>query len=122
MIKWTFATRKKEILILGFRKANKEVFIHIFCNEFCNPIYAFQIVAGLYSKHNLGTPKFIPEELNWVHTIPLPGSTLTPEETMLIHQLTNSMFWTIFMKFPTKITKRPFLFSFNDLLKTACPL
>lgn len=94
-----FATRSMDVPYLGFRKGRKEVYVHIFCNEFMNPFYAIQIVANLYKKFNLGKPVFSTAERNWIHTIPLPGAQLTEEETLLIHQLTQSLFWTIFMDY-----------------------
>ena len=94
-----FATRNMEVPILGFRKDGKEVYVHVFCNEFINPLYAIQIVVNLYTKFKLGKPAFIPEELNWIHTIPIPGKELGQAETLLIHQLTQSMFWTIYMDY-----------------------
>jgi hypothetical protein len=94
-----FATRKMDVPILGFRKNRKEIYVHVFCNEFINPFNAVQIVANLYTKFKLGKPAFLPEELNWIHTIPIPGNELGHAETMLIHQLTQSMFWTIYMDY-----------------------
>ena len=64
-----------------------------------NPLFAIQLVAKLYEKFNLGKPTFLPEEPNWIHTIPLPGADLSPEETLLIHQITQSLFWTIYMDY-----------------------
>jgi hypothetical protein len=64
-----------------------------------NPFYAIQMVVELYIKFNLGKPTFIPEELNWIHTIPMPGKELGKAETLFIHQLTQSMFWTIYMDY-----------------------
>jgi len=69
-----FAARKMGAPSLGFRQKGKEVYVHIFCNEFMDPFYAVQIVAKLYRKFNLGIPAFAPGELNWIHTIPLPGA------------------------------------------------
>jgi hypothetical protein len=93
------ATLKKDVPSLGFRKNAKEVYVHIFCNEFINPLNAMHMVVSMYIKFDLGEPTFIPKELNWIHSIPLPGGQLTNAETMLIHQLTQSMFWTIYMDF-----------------------
>jgi hypothetical protein len=94
-----FATRKGEVPCLGFRKNGKEVYVHVFCNEFMNPFYAIQIVFNLYTKFKLGKPTFLLEELNWIHTIPIAEKALSPAETMFIHQLTQSMFWTIYMDY-----------------------
>ena len=94
-----FATRKIEVPLLGVRKNGKEVYVHVFCNEFLDPIYAIQIVSGLYSKFKLGKPAFITEGHNWIHTIPIPGVGLTEAETVLVHQLTQSLFWTIYMDY-----------------------
>jgi len=94
-----FATRNMDIPCIGFRKGRKEVYIHVFCNEFVNPLFAIQIVANLYKQFNLGDPAFSPEELNWIHTIPLPGADLSAKETLLIHQITQSLFWTIYMDY-----------------------
>jgi len=35
----TFATLKMEVPVLGFKKTGTEVYLHVFCNEFINPIY-----------------------------------------------------------------------------------
>jgi hypothetical protein len=94
-----FATRKMNVPSLGFRKGRKEVYVHIFCNEFMNPFYACLTVTSLYTKFNLGKPTFAPEEPNWIHTIPLPNADLTQEETLLIHQIAHSLLWTIFMDY-----------------------
>jgi len=94
-----FATRNMGVPLLGFRKKGEEVYVHVFCNEFVNIDYAAEIVANLYQKFNLGKPAFAAEEPNWIHTIPIPGADLTPEETFLIHQLTQSLFWTIYMDY-----------------------
>jgi hypothetical protein len=94
-----FATLKMEVPILVLRKAGKEVYIHVFCNEFMNPIYPIQLVIGLYEKYTLGKPGFLPEERNWIHTIPIPGTGLDAAETLLTHQLTQSLFWTVFMDY-----------------------
>lgn len=94
-----FATRNVDVPYLGFRKDKKEVYVHIFCNEFMLPFLAMQIVANLYKKYNLGEPIFAPEEPNWIHTIPLPGAVLSQHETLLIYQITQSLFWTIFMDY-----------------------
>jgi hypothetical protein len=56
-------------------------------------------VVNLYTKYKFGKPTFIPEELNWIHTIPIPGKELDQAKTLLIHQLTQSMFWTIYMDY-----------------------
>ncbi len=93
------ATQNMNVPCLAFKKDGKEVYVHIFCNEFMNPLYAFQIVANLYKKFKLGKPSFLPEEKNWIHTVPLPGPELSDKETMIIHQLTQSLFWTIFMDY-----------------------
>jgi len=98
-----FATRKLEIPILGFRKNKKEVYVHVFCNEFVHPLDAVQIVLTLYLKFKLGTPAFLPEERNWIHTIPIPGANLSQAETLFIHQLIHSMFWTIYMDYKKRM-------------------
>jgi len=102
-----FATRNMGVPLLGFRKKGTEVYVHVFCNEFVSPVYAVQMVANLYQKFNLGKPAFAAGEPNWIHTIPIPGAELPPEETLLIHQLTQSLFWTIYMDY--KRTNRRYL-------------
>jgi hypothetical protein len=94
-----FAIQRMEVPILAFRKNGKEVYLHIFCNEYMNPLYAMQIVIDRYAKFKFGQPVFIPEEPNWIHTLPLPGANLSEAETLLIHQITQSLFWTIFMDY-----------------------
>ena len=94
-----FATRKMEVPVLGFRKNKNEIYVHIFCNEFINPLDAVQIVLNLYIKFKLGNPAFLPEEKNWIHTIPIPGAELGPAERLFIHQLTQSLFWTIYIDY-----------------------
>ena len=94
-----FAPLKGEVPCLAFRKRGKEAYLHIFCNEFINPIYSMGMVVNIYAKFNLGKPAFIPEEQNWIHTIPIPGTSLSQGETLLTHQLTQSLFWTIYMDF-----------------------
>lgn len=90
-----FADRKMNVPLLAFRKNRKEVYLHVFCNEFMNPIYAIQIVSNLYTKFNFGKPAFALKEPNWIHTIPIPGPGLSEAETLMIHQVTQSLFWTI---------------------------
>jgi hypothetical protein len=94
-----FSVQKMGVPIVAFRKNGQEVYLHIFCNEYMNPMFAMQIVADRYAKFNLGKPAFNPKEPNWIHTIPLPGAELSPEETLLIHQIAHSLFWTIFMDY-----------------------
>jgi|GEM_PF-1380065 len=94
-----FATRSMDVPYLGFRKNGKEVYVHVFCNEFIKSMYALQIVINLYNKFNLGKPTFLPEDKNWIHTIPIPGADLIEAETLLIHQVTQSLFWTIYMNY-----------------------
>jgi hypothetical protein len=94
-----FATRNKDVPLLGFKKNKVEVYLHVFCNEFINPIYAMEAVFNLYIEYRLGKPAFQPEELNWVHSIPLPGANLDPVESMLMFQLTQSLFWAIYMDY-----------------------
>jgi hypothetical protein len=94
-----FAIQRMEVPCLAFRKNGTEVYLHIFCNEFMNPLYAMQMVIDRYTKFKFGKPVFIPEEPNWIHTIPLPGADLSAAETLLIHQITQSLFWTIYMDY-----------------------
>jgi hypothetical protein len=94
-----FTTLKMDVPILAFRKNGKEVYVHVFCNDFMDPIYAIQIVINLYSKYKLGKPAFIPKERNWIQTIPIPGGNLSQAEMLFIHELTQSLFWTIYMDF-----------------------
>lgn len=94
-----FAIKKMEVPILGFRKNKKEVYLHVFCNEFVIPAVAMQIVLSLYHKYKLGESKFVREEPNWIHTIPLPGPGLSQSDTLLIHEITLSLFWTIYVDF-----------------------
>jgi hypothetical protein len=93
------ATRNLDVPYLGFRKNGKEVYVHVFCNEFINPFYAIQLVVNLYTKYKLGKPQFIPEQLNRIHTIPISGSELGEAETLLTFQLTQSLFWTIYREY-----------------------
>jgi hypothetical protein len=88
-----------EVPTLGFRKNGKEVYLHVFCNIFMNPIYAMRLVVDLYAKYKFGQPKFIPEEQNWIHTIPIIPEELNPAETLLTHQVAQSLFWTIYMDY-----------------------
>jgi hypothetical protein len=98
-----FATRQRKVPILGFKKNKKEVYVHIFCNEFMDPLPAVNIVINLYVKYKLGNPVFIPKEPNWIHTIPIPGANLNQAETLFIHQLTQSLFWTIYMDYKKRL-------------------
>jgi hypothetical protein len=100
-----FAKKIMDVPSLGFKKDGKQVYLHVFCNEFMNPFYAIQLVAELYNKFNLGNPTFVPEELNWIHTIPIPGKELSEAETLFIHQVTQSMFWTIYMDYKRRSGK-----------------
>jgi len=90
-----FADRKMNVPLLAFRKNGKEVYLHVFCNEFMNPMYSLQIVSSLYIKLNLGVPAFAPAELNWIHSIPISAGDLNDAETLMTHQITQSLFWTI---------------------------
>ena len=96
------ATMEHGVPCLGFRTRGKEIFLHVFCNEYMNPINAMELVAGQYIKHNLGIPHFAPEELNWVHSIPLPGPEISYGEKIFVYQLTQSMFWMIYMEYKLK--------------------
>jgi hypothetical protein len=94
-----FAKKEMEIPILAFRKNKKEVYVHVFCNEFMDSLNPIQIVIQLYHKYKLGGPTFVIEHPNWIHTIPIPGAVLDQAEILLIHQLTHSLFWTIYMDY-----------------------
>ena len=94
-----FTNQKMDVPCLAFRKDGKEVYLHIFCNEFMKPFFALQIVAQLYTKFKLGKPAFKAGEPNWIHTIPLRGADLTEQETLLIREITHSLFWTVFMDY-----------------------
>ena len=94
-----FASRKGKIPIIGFRKNGKEAYVHVFCNEFVNPKHAIQIVAAMYLKFRFGKPQYVKTIRNWIHTIPVSPATFDPAETLLTHQLTNSIFWTIYMDY-----------------------
>ena len=96
------ATLQDGVPCVAFRTGGREIFLHVFCNEYMNPFYAMQIVAGQYIKNNLGIPHFAPEELNWVHSIPLPGPEISYSEKMFVYQLTQSMFWMIYMEYKLK--------------------
>lgn len=89
------AQQEMNVPILAFRKNHQEIYMHIFCNEFMSPFYAIQIVGNLYIKFKLGDPTFLPGEPNWIHSIPVPGPKLNEEENLLMHQITQSFFWTI---------------------------
>lgn len=94
-----FSTRQMQVPVLAFRKNGKEVYVHVFCNEFMAPIYAIQMVINLYVKLKLGKPEFIPTEKNWIHTVPIHPGDLHQAETLLTHQITQSLFWTIYMDY-----------------------
>jgi hypothetical protein len=94
-----FCTLNKAVPALGIRKKGKEVYLHVFCNTFMNPIYAMQLVIQLYEKYKFGRPEFIPEEENWIHTIPLFPADLNQAETLLTHQIAQSLFWTVYMDY-----------------------
>ena len=93
------ATQKMNVPCLGFRKEQTEVYLHIFCNEFMIPLHARQIVINLYKKFKLGKPAFPSSERNWIHTIPLPGAEFAQQEALLIHQLAQSLYWTVYMDY-----------------------
>jgi hypothetical protein len=99
------ATLNNGVPCVAFRKVGKEIFLHIFCNEYMNPIKAMQLVAGQYIKFNLGMPHFAPQELNWIHSIPLPGSEISYAEKIFVYQVTQSMFWMIYMEYKLKRIK-----------------
>ena len=90
-----FAIQKMNVPLLGFRKNRKEVYLHVFCNELMDPIPAVQITLDLYDKFKFGESVFDPEEANWIHTIPVLPRDLSDAETLLTHQVTQSLFWTI---------------------------
>jgi hypothetical protein len=94
-----FTTLKMGVPALAFRKKNTEVYVHIFCNEFMNPVKAFQMVISLYTKFSLGKPSFKTDEPNWIHSIPIKAKDLNEAETILIHQITRSLFGTVYMDF-----------------------
>jgi hypothetical protein len=43
--------------------------------------------------------EFIPAEENWIHTIPVLPGDLNQAETLLTHQIAQSLFWTIYMDY-----------------------
>jgi hypothetical protein len=96
------ATWQDGVPFVVFRTGGKEIFLHVFCNEYMKPINAMQIVALQYFKFKLGKPHFDPEELNWVHSIPLPGPEISYGEKMFVYQLTQSTFWMIYMEYKLK--------------------
>ena len=99
------ATLNNGVPNVAFRKEGKEIFLHIFCNEYMNPMKAMELVAGQYIKHNLGMPHFSPQELNWIHSIPLAGEEISYAENIFVYQVTQSMFWMIFMEYKLKRIK-----------------
>ena len=94
-----FSVLKMRVPSLAFRRNGKEIYLHIFCNEFVNPLNAMQQVFAMYVKFNLGKPLFLPEELNWIHSIPLDERGLSQAEILFTYQITHSMFWSIYMDF-----------------------
>jgi len=90
-----FADRKKDVPFITFRKNGKEVFIHVFRNEFVHPIHVIPFVVELYYRFRLGQPDFAPDQPNWIHSVPLPGQDLNQKEIILTHQIAMSLFWTI---------------------------
>lgn len=101
----TFLQIKEMTPCHAFRKNKKEVYIHVFGFEGCDNFKALNIVIGIYGKYKLGFPKF-PTQGNWMHTIPIPGPTLTTSENLLIHQIAHSLFWTVYMDFNKNVLKR----------------
>jgi hypothetical protein len=97
-----FADRNIDVPVLAFRMNGKEVFVHVFCNEFINPLYAIQLVVSLYDKFELGEPNFDPDQLNWIHSIPIPGPQLNQKEILLTHQIALSLFWTIHVDYRSR--------------------
>ena len=95
----SYLRKEMEIPVLAFRKSKKEVYVHVFCNEFMDPLNPVQIVIQLYHKYALGKPNFVVKDRNWIETIPIPGTVLDQAEILLIHQLTHSLFWTIYMDY-----------------------
>jgi hypothetical protein len=93
------ASRKEDVPLIGFRKNGREVYLHIFCNEFIDPMCPMQIVINMYLKFKLGKAEFQREEKNWIHTIPLAMGHLSLEEIILIHDITHSLFWTIYLDY-----------------------
>jgi hypothetical protein len=94
-----FVTIKLEVPVLAFRKNGKEVYLHVFCNSFMHPIYAMHLVVDPYTKFKFGKPEFVPAEENWIHTIPVLPKDLNQAETLLTHQIAQSLFWTIYMDY-----------------------
>lgn len=94
----TYFQIRSDVPVLGFRKHGQEIYIHIFCFESYNLAITLSVVNRLYLKHKLGIPA-TPQRPNWIHTIPLPGPKLSQEEVMFIHQITQSMFWTVYVDF-----------------------
>jgi hypothetical protein len=90
-----FVKFQKEVPILAFKKNGKEVYLHVYCNEFMALFYAMEFVINLYAQLKLGESEFIPTEKNWIHSIPLSPADLDKEETLLIHQLAHSLFYTV---------------------------
>ena len=81
---------------LAFRKNKQEVYIHVFGFDLESALKPLGKVHELYYKYKLGDPEF-PRDRNWIHTIPLPGSNLNPKEILLIHEITHSLFWSVYM-------------------------
>lgn len=93
-----FLSMKYEVPCLAFRKDKKELYVHVFCFEGSDQSKPLGIVSDLYAKCKLGIPEF-PRRSNWIHTIPLDGPKLSSPEVLLIHQITQSIFWTVYMDF-----------------------
>lgn len=94
-----FAKFGMEVPLIAFGKNGKEVYLHIFCNEFMIPFYALDFVIRFYTKLKLGKPELLARERNWIHTIPLSLADLDKVETLLIHQLAHSLFWTVYVDY-----------------------
>jgi hypothetical protein len=100
-----FLVVKKEVPVFAIRKNKKEVYVHVFCFEMGDKMESLEVVNNLYLKYRLGIPEF-PKRPNWIHTIPLPGQKPSPSEITLIHEITQSLFWSVYMDFKRIVENR----------------
>ncbi|HEY4151414.1 MAG TPA: hypothetical protein VGM41_20890 [Chitinophagaceae bacterium] len=87
---------KENTPILAFRKYKTEVYLNIFGFNLHNRFRPLALVSDIYLKFKMGIPES-PKAPNWIHAIPLTPQTLSPAETLLMHRITHSLFWTVYM-------------------------
>ncbi|GGB01565.1 hypothetical protein [Puia dinghuensis] len=90
---------------LNFRKQDTCIYMNVCGFKYGRQDIALGTVASFYAHLNLGIPEF-PRKRNWVHIIPMGKQSLTPQEKLLMHQITEFIYWIVYRDIKRKKRKR----------------